>query len=165
MVHKSSYTCISILNSAQTFSSLLVPFMLFLLDFSIFSFLLHLYFVAFRILVYFVSLHFFSHFSIFRFVKFRFAFQYISLRNISFRFVSFVAFRFRFVVQYNPNFSVFDVISGKKLRRFSRYALQHQYRTRRRLRVECTLCNLHSRARTHAVLVIGVYELLSNPTT
>jgi len=35
-----------------------------------------------------------------------------------------------------------------------------------RLRVECTLfCNLHSRARTHAVLVIGLYELLGNPTT
>ena len=30
-----------------------------------------------------------------------------------------------------------------------------------RLRVECTLfCNLQSRARTHAVLVIGLYELL-----
>jgi len=35
-----------------------------------------------------------------------------------------------------------------------------------RLRVECTLfCNLQSRARTRAVLVIGLYELLSNPTT
>ena len=34
-----------------------------------------------------------------------------------------------------------------------------------RLRVECTLfCNLQSRARTHAVLVIGLYELL-DPTT
>jgi hypothetical protein len=34
-----------------------------------------------------------------------------------------------------------------------------------RLRVECTLfCNLQSRARTHAVLVIGLYELLGNPT-
>jgi hypothetical protein len=32
------------------------------------------------------------------------------------------------------------------------------------LRVECTLfCNLQSRARTHAVLVIGLYELLGNP--
>jgi hypothetical protein len=30
-----------------------------------------------------------------------------------------------------------------------------------RLRVECTLfCNLQSLARTHAVLVIGLYELL-----
>ena len=26
-------------------------------------------------------------------------------------------------------------------------------------------CNLQSRARTHAVLVIGLYELLDNPTT
>jgi hypothetical protein len=26
-------------------------------------------------------------------------------------------------------------------------------------------CNLESRARTHAVLVIGLYELLGNPTT
>ena len=35
-----------------------------------------------------------------------------------------------------------------------------------RLRVECTLfCNLQSRARTHAVLVIGLYELLGNTTT
>jgi len=35
-----------------------------------------------------------------------------------------------------------------------------------RLRVECILfCNLRSRAPTHAVLVIGVYELLGNPTT
>ena len=35
-----------------------------------------------------------------------------------------------------------------------------------RLRVECTLfCNLQSRTRTHAVLVIGLYELLGNPTT
>jgi hypothetical protein len=34
-----------------------------------------------------------------------------------------------------------------------------------RLRVECTLfCNLQSRALTHAVLVIGLYELL-DPTT
>jgi hypothetical protein len=35
-----------------------------------------------------------------------------------------------------------------------------------RLQVECTLfCNLQSRVRTHAVLVIGLYELLGNPTT
>jgi hypothetical protein len=35
-----------------------------------------------------------------------------------------------------------------------------------RLRVECTLfCNLQSRARTYAVLVIGLYRLLGNPTT
>ena len=35
-----------------------------------------------------------------------------------------------------------------------------------RLRVECTLfCNLQSQARTHAVLMIGLYELLGNPTT
>jgi hypothetical protein len=27
------------------------------------------------------------------------------------------------------------------------------------------LCNLHSRDRTHAVLVIGLYEWLGNPTT
>ena len=34
------------------------------------------------------------------------------------------------------------------------------------LRVESTLfCNLQSRARTHAVLVIGLYELIGNPTT
>jgi len=35
-----------------------------------------------------------------------------------------------------------------------------------RLRVECTLfCNLQSWARTHDILVIGLYELLGNPTT
>jgi hypothetical protein len=35
-----------------------------------------------------------------------------------------------------------------------------------RLRVECTLsCNLQSWARTHAVLVIDLYEWLGNPTT
>ena len=35
-----------------------------------------------------------------------------------------------------------------------------------RLRVECTLfCNLQSRVRNHAVLLIGLYELLGNPTT
>ena len=34
-----------------------------------------------------------------------------------------------------------------------------------RLRVECTLfCNLQSWAQTHAVLVIGLYELLDPPT-
>ena len=35
-----------------------------------------------------------------------------------------------------------------------------------RLRVECTpFCNLQSRARIHAVLMIGLYELLGIPTT
>ena len=35
-----------------------------------------------------------------------------------------------------------------------------------RLQVECTLFgNLQSRARTHAVLVIDLYELLGNPAT
>ena len=35
-----------------------------------------------------------------------------------------------------------------------------------RLRVECTIfCNLPSLAWTHAVLVIGLYELLGIPTT
>jgi predicted amidohydrolase len=35
-----------------------------------------------------------------------------------------------------------------------------------RLRVECTLfCKLQSRARTHTVLVMGLHELLGNPTT
>jgi hypothetical protein len=30
---------------------------------------------------------------------------------------------------------------------------------------KCTLCNLQSQARTHTVLVIGLHELLGNPTT
>ena len=35
-----------------------------------------------------------------------------------------------------------------------------------RLRVECTLfCNLQSRVRAKAILVIGLYEFLGNPTT
>ena len=35
-----------------------------------------------------------------------------------------------------------------------------------RLRVECTLfCHIQSRARTHTILVTGLYELLGNPTT
>jgi hypothetical protein len=35
-----------------------------------------------------------------------------------------------------------------------------------RLRVECTrFCKLEGRARTHAVMVIGLCELLDNPTT
>jgi hypothetical protein len=35
-----------------------------------------------------------------------------------------------------------------------------------RLQVECILfCNLQSRAGTYAILVIGLYELLGNPTT
>jgi len=35
-----------------------------------------------------------------------------------------------------------------------------------RMRVKCTLfCNLQSWAQTHAILVIGLYELLGNPTT
>ena len=58
--------------------------------------------VSFWILVYFVSSRFVLDFNIFRFVALRFSFQYISLRFVIFRFVSFVAFRFRFVVQYNP---------------------------------------------------------------
>jgi hypothetical protein len=35
-----------------------------------------------------------------------------------------------------------------------------------RLRIECSLlCNYPSWARTHAVLVIGLHEMLSKPTT
>jgi hypothetical protein len=35
-----------------------------------------------------------------------------------------------------------------------------------RLRGQCSqFCNLQSRARTHAILVIGLYELLGNPST
>jgi hypothetical protein len=35
-----------------------------------------------------------------------------------------------------------------------------------RLQVECILfCNLQSRAQTHAILVIGLNELLGNPTS
>ena len=104
MVHKYSYTCISVLNSAQTFSSLLVPFMLFLLDFGIFSFRFAFQYislrfafqyisfrcVSFRILAYFVTLRFVSHFSIFRCIIFRF---------VSFRFVRCVSISFCSLVQ------------------------------------------------------------------
>ena len=34
-----------------------------------------------------------------------------------------------------------------------------------RVQVECTFFEIYIRARTHAVLVIGLYELLGNPTT
>ena len=35
-----------------------------------------------------------------------------------------------------------------------------------RLRVECTLfCKLQNRVQSHTILVIGLYELLGNPTT
>jgi hypothetical protein len=33
------------------------------------------------------------------------------------------------------------------------------------MQIQCLFCNLQSRTRTHAVLVIGLYELLGNPTT
>jgi hypothetical protein len=52
-------------------------------------------------------------------------------------------------------------LSGGRSRREPTGKLDHL-----RLRVECTLLrNLQSRARTHAVFVIGLYELLGNPTT
>jgi hypothetical protein len=60
--------------------------------------------------------------------------------------------------------------SGGSTREFPERTTDHGQATGKfyplRLRVECTLfCNLPSRVRTHAVLVIGLYELLGNPTT
>jgi hypothetical protein len=60
--------------------------------------------------------------------------------------------------------------SGGRSREYPKRTTDHGQATGKlyhlRLRVECTLCcNLQSRALTHTVLVIGLYELLGNSTT
>jgi hypothetical protein len=74
-----------------------------------------------------------------------------------------------------PLSSIFSYImatsfSGGRSRSTRREPTDHGQATGKlyhmRLRVECTcFCNLQRRAGTHAVLVIGLYELLDNPTT
>ena len=60
-----------------------------------------------------------------------------------------------------PLSAVFQLYHGDQL-----YWWKKPERTTDHGQVECALfCNLKSRARTHAVLVIGLYELLDNPTT
>ena len=81
MVHKSSYTCILVYNSAQTFSSRLVPFMLFLLDFTIFSFRFAFQYISFRCVSFLILVYF------------------VAFRNVSFRFVRCVSISFRSLVQ------------------------------------------------------------------
>ena len=51
-------------------------------------------------------------------------------------------------------FGVFTIIPFDNLYRRA-YFVMHTF----------LVCNLQSQARTHAVLVIGLYELLGNPTT
>jgi hypothetical protein len=68
-----------------------------------------------------------------------------------------VLFDFDLILVFNATFSNISAISRRPV-------TGKLYRLR--LRVGCTLfCNLQSWVRTHAVLVIGLYELLSNPTT
>ena len=66
-----------------------------------------------------------------------------------------------YVVLYNDFDFDFDLLCLTPLERTATGKLYHL-----RLRVECTLfCNLQNQARTHAILVIGLYELLGNQTT
>jgi len=76
---------------------------------------------------------------------------------------------------FNATFSNISVISWKPVlgveeAEYPERTTDHGQATGKlyhlRLRVEYTLfLNLQSRARTHAVLVMGLYELLGNPTT
>jgi hypothetical protein len=66
-----------------------------------------------------------------------------------------------FVLQYKYNSTFRDLIKNATDHGQATGKLYHL-----QLRVECTLfCNIQNRVQTHAVLVIGLYELLGNPTT
>jgi len=70
---------------------------------------------------------------------------------------------------FNATFSNISAISWRPVLVVEEAGADHGQATGKlyhlRLRVECTFfCNLQSRARTHAVLVIGLYDLL-DPTT
>jgi hypothetical protein len=76
-------------------------------------------------------------------------------------------FTSQYIVIFNTTFSNISAISWQPV---DGRTTDHGQATGKlyhlRLRVECTpLCNLQSRARTHAVLVRGLNELLGNPTT
>jgi hypothetical protein len=71
---------------------------------------------------------------------------------------------------FNATFSNISAMSWRPVLVLDERTTDHGQTTGKlyhlRLRVECTLFyNLQSRARTNAVLVIGLYELLGNPTT
>jgi hypothetical protein len=71
-----------------------------------------------------------------------------------------------------PLSAIFQLYHGDQFKWWKKYqkTTDHEQATgtlyHLRLRVECTpFSNLQSRARTHAVLMIGLYELLGDPTT
>jgi hypothetical protein len=70
-----------------------------------------------------------------------------------------------------PLSAIFQVYHGdqfywwKKLERTTDHGQATGKLYHLRMRVEYTFCNLQSLAGTHAVLVIGLYELLGNPIT
>jgi hypothetical protein len=77
---------------------------------------------------------------------------------------------------FNATFSNISAISWRpdlvveEAREYQERTTDHEQATDKlyylRLRVECIFfCNLQSRARTHTVLVIGLYEMLGKPTT
>ena len=65
----------------------------------------------------------------------------------------------RFLV-FNATFSNISAISWRTVLVVEEAGLPGENR-----RPWASNCNLQSRARTHAILVMGLYELLSNPTT
>jgi hypothetical protein len=97
-----------------------------------------------------------------------------NISDISWRSILLVDGYVRFMV-FNATFNNFSAVSRWPVSvveeaRVPERTTDHRQATGKcyhlRLPVECTLfCNLQSWARTHAVLVIGLYELLGNPTT
>jgi hypothetical protein len=73
------------------------------------------------------------------------------------------------LIDYNATFSNISSISWRLVlvvEEAGDHGLANGKLYHSQLCAECTLfCNLQSRARTHVVLVIGLYELLNNPTT
>jgi len=78
-------------------------------------------------------------------------------------------------IVFNATFSNISVISWRPVlvveeAEYPERTTDHEQATGKlyhlRVRVECTLlCNFQTRTLTHAVLVIGLYEVLGNPTT
>ena len=78
-----------------------------------------------------------------------------------------IGFYFIRMLVFNATFSNISAISWWKKPEYPERTTDHGQATGKlyhlRLQVECTFfCNLQSWARTHAVLVIGMYELLGN---
>ena len=74
-----------------------------------------------------------------------------------------------YLLCFNATFSNISVISWRPVlvvEEVGVFGENHRPWAKLYITFECTLfCNLQSRARTHAVLVIGLYKLLGNPTT